>query len=176
MYRESHYHSTTHECLGVFRGHAKLRFGVSNDDNPDDAVVLDVKSGDVIVIPAGVAHCALNESGEFSMVGAYPEVPHTTLSLSRFVIPFPFSTSRGAYNPACVLTPVCPYFCALPVLPLSAGCPCFWCLKVAGGSADDRVPRSGICAMAARMPEPMPPKSPRSISPKTTPSKAKTAL
>ena len=74
MYRESHYHSTTHECLGIFRGHAKLRFGVSNDDNPDDAIVLDVKSGDVIVVPAGVAHCALNESGEFCMVGAYPEV------------------------------------------------------------------------------------------------------
>jgi uncharacterized protein YjlB len=42
-------------------------------------VVLDVKSGDVIVVPAGVAHCALNESGEFCMVGAYPEV--TPLSL-----------------------------------------------------------------------------------------------
>jgi len=81
MYRESHYHSTTHECLGIFRGHAKLRFGVSNDDNPDDAIVLEVKSGDVIVVPAGVAHCALNESGEFCMVGAYPEVPPASLFL-----------------------------------------------------------------------------------------------
>ena len=74
MYREAHYHSTTHEGLAIFRGSAKLRFGVSNDDNFDDAVELSVKVGDVIVIPAGVAHCALTESGGFCMVGSYPEV------------------------------------------------------------------------------------------------------
>jgi uncharacterized protein YjlB len=53
-----------------------MRFGVSNDDNVDDAVELDVKVGDVIVIPAGVAHCALKESGGFCMVGSYPEVSY----------------------------------------------------------------------------------------------------
>ena len=76
MYRESHYHSTTHEGLAVFRGNARMRFGVSNDDNVDDAVELDVKVGDVIVIPAGVAHCSLKESGGFCMVGSYPEVSY----------------------------------------------------------------------------------------------------
>jgi len=107
MYRESHYHSTTHECLGVFRGHAKLRFGVSNDDNPDDAVVLDVKSGDVIVIPAGVAHCALNESGEFSMVGAYPEVQTT-----HDTVPFPFCNPFPVlYLSWCLLSCLCSYPC-----------------------------------------------------------------
>lgn len=74
MYRESHYHSTTHEGLAVFRGNARLRFGVSNDDNASEGVELNVKVGDVIVIPAGVAHCALTESGGFTMVGSYPEV------------------------------------------------------------------------------------------------------
>jgi uncharacterized protein YjlB len=74
MYREPHYHSTTHEGLAVFRGKAHLRFGVSDDDNADNAVELHVKVGDVIVIPAGVAHCALDESGGFCMVGSYPEV------------------------------------------------------------------------------------------------------
>ena len=74
MYRDAHYHSTTHEGLAVFRGNARLRFGASNDDNPDDGIELDVKVGDVIVIPAGVAHCAVKESGEFGMVGSYPEV------------------------------------------------------------------------------------------------------
>jgi uncharacterized protein YjlB len=74
MYRESHYHSTTHEGLAVFRGNAHLRFGISNDDNVSDGVELNVKFGDVIVIPAGVAHCALTESGGFCMVGSYPEV------------------------------------------------------------------------------------------------------
>src|SRR5271167_3673191 len=74
MYRESHYHSTTHEALAVFRGNARMRFGVSDDDNATDAVVLTVRVGDVIVIPAGIAHCALTESGGFSMVGSYPDV------------------------------------------------------------------------------------------------------
>lgn len=74
MYRESHYHTTTHEGLGVFRGHARLRFGVSDDDSDVDAVELNVKVGDVILVPAGVAHCALTESGEFTMVGSYPHV------------------------------------------------------------------------------------------------------
>ena len=74
MYRESHYHSTTHEGLAIFRGNARLRFGVSNDDNASDGVELNVKVGDVLVIPAGVAHCALTESGGFTMIGSYPEV------------------------------------------------------------------------------------------------------
>ena len=68
------YHSTTHEGLAVFRGNALMRFGISINDNSDDGIELTVKVGDVIVIPAGVAHCALKESGGFSMVGAYPEV------------------------------------------------------------------------------------------------------
>jgi len=73
MYREAHYHSTTHETLGIFRGKARLRFGASIDDNPSEGIELDVKVGDVIVIPAGVAHCSLTDSGGFSMVGSYPE-------------------------------------------------------------------------------------------------------
>lgn len=82
MYHEAHYHSTTHEGLSVFRGNARLRFGVSDDDNVDDGVVINVKVGDVIVIPAGVAHCSIKESGEFCMVGSYPEV---SLSIGRSV-------------------------------------------------------------------------------------------
>jgi uncharacterized protein YjlB len=74
MYHEPHYHSTTHEGLAVFRGSARLRFGISNDDNVDYGTEFDVKVGDVIVIPAGVAHCAIRESGGFGMVGSYPEV------------------------------------------------------------------------------------------------------
>ncbi|KAA1469258.1 hypothetical protein DENSPDRAFT_816071 [Dentipellis sp. KUC8613] len=75
MYRASHYHSTTHEALGVYSGCAQLRFGVA-DSEPDvqqqRALVLNVRPGDVIVVPAGVAHRTLAEIGEFLMVGAYP--------------------------------------------------------------------------------------------------------
>jgi uncharacterized protein YjlB len=62
-----HYHSTAHEVLGVFRGHATLQCGGAH------GVVLEVRAGDVVVIPAGVAHKSLNASQDFCAVGAYPE-------------------------------------------------------------------------------------------------------
>eukprot|EP01114_Cavostelium_apophysatum_P013738 TRINITY_DN3394_c0_g2_i1.p1 TRINITY_DN3394_c0_g2~~TRINITY_DN3394_c0_g2_i1.p1 ORF type:complete len:175 (+),score=21.36 TRINITY_DN3394_c0_g2_i1:170-694(+) len=68
MYQQAHYHSTTHEILGVFKGTASLRFGGEGEH----AVHLDVEPGDVIIIPAGVAHQKLSADSTFCMVGAYP--------------------------------------------------------------------------------------------------------
>ena len=83
MYKRSHYHSTTHEALGVFKGSARLRFGVSDkevseglESNADadlQAMETDVSAGDVLVIPSGVAHRCVEEKNGFQMVGAYPE-------------------------------------------------------------------------------------------------------
>ena len=61
-----HYHSNTHEVLGVYQGNAKLLMG------GEKGAVLEVKTGDVIIIPAGVGHKCLNHSVDFSVVGAYP--------------------------------------------------------------------------------------------------------
>ena len=61
-----HYHSTAHEVLGVFRGRATIQFG------GEHGVVLEVEAGDVVVIPAGVAHRCLDSSRDFCCVGAYP--------------------------------------------------------------------------------------------------------
>jgi uncharacterized protein YjlB len=61
-----HYHSTAHEVLGVFRGRATLQFG------GEPGVVLEVQTGDVVVLPAGVAHKSLDSSRGFCAVGAYP--------------------------------------------------------------------------------------------------------
>lgn len=61
-----HYHSTSHEVLGVFSGHAEIQFG------GDKGLVIECKSGDVIIIPAGVAHCCLSSADGFCCVGAYP--------------------------------------------------------------------------------------------------------
>jgi len=66
VYAFAHYHSTTHEVLGVFRGHATLQLGGKHGEN------VDVHAGDVIVIPAGVAHRKIGCSEDFGVVGAYP--------------------------------------------------------------------------------------------------------
>jgi uncharacterized protein YjlB len=62
-----HFHSTAHEVLGVARGEASVLFGGPN------GTVLRVQAGDVVVIPAGVAHCNQGQSDDLLIVGAYPD-------------------------------------------------------------------------------------------------------
>ena len=67
IYPFHHYHSTSHEALGVYSGSATVRLG--GEQGRD----FQVKAGDVIVIPAGVGHKNLGSSGDFGVVGAYPD-------------------------------------------------------------------------------------------------------
>ncbi|WP_276503332.1 cupin [Terrimonas pollutisoli] len=60
-----HYHSITHEVLGIYRGSAIVHMGGEKGKK------LTIKAGDVIVIPAGVGHKNL-ESDNLGVVGAYP--------------------------------------------------------------------------------------------------------
>lgn len=66
VYAYHHYHSNTHEVLGVYKGSALLQLGGEKGQK------LKLSAGDVIVIPAGVAHKNL-ESKDFAVVGAYPK-------------------------------------------------------------------------------------------------------
>jgi len=61
-----HYHSTSHEVLVVVGGSASITFGGPGGET------VEVSSGDVVVIPAGVGHRNEGSSGDFSVVGAYP--------------------------------------------------------------------------------------------------------
>jgi len=67
VYSFAHYHSTTHEALGVYCGAATLR--LSGERSSD----VKVYAGDVIVIPAGVPHQKISASKDFAVVGAYPD-------------------------------------------------------------------------------------------------------
>ncbi len=61
-----HYHSITHEVLAVIKGSARVQFG-----GPSGVTLL-IETGDVIIVPAGVAHKAVDLYDDFKCVGAYP--------------------------------------------------------------------------------------------------------
>jgi uncharacterized protein YjlB len=67
VYDYHHYHSTAHEALCVIEGFAQLQFG------GPDGITAHVKEGDVVIIPAGVAHKCLDAGDDFKVMGAYPE-------------------------------------------------------------------------------------------------------
>lgn len=66
IYSMHHYHSTSHEVLGVYRGWADVQLG------GPDGTTRRVNPGDVVIIPAGVAHKLIDSSADFRVVGAYP--------------------------------------------------------------------------------------------------------
>ncbi|MGG3623527.1 cupin domain-containing protein [Bacillus gobiensis] len=61
-----HYHSNTHEVLGVISGEALLQFG------GEAGKQVKVTAGDTVVIPAGVGHKKIQSSNDFKVIGAYP--------------------------------------------------------------------------------------------------------
>jgi uncharacterized protein YjlB len=67
IYAHHHYHSTAHEVLGIARGHATVRLGGENGQT------VELGPGDVVVIPAGVAHKREAASGDLLVIGAYPQ-------------------------------------------------------------------------------------------------------
>lgn len=74
VYNVHHYHSNTHEVLGIYSGCAKLQFG------GPEGIVTEVHKGDIVLIPAGTAHKNLGATHDFSAVGAYPDGFHYNMN------------------------------------------------------------------------------------------------
>jgi uncharacterized protein YjlB len=66
IYDYVHYHSNTHEVLGIARGEARVRFGGYKGK------VIAVNAGDVVVLPAGTGHQRISASRDLLVVGGYP--------------------------------------------------------------------------------------------------------
>jgi uncharacterized protein YjlB len=61
-----HFHSTAHEVLAIVVGGARVRLG--GPAGPS----LEVRRGDVLVLPAGTGHRNEGDSRDLLVVGAYP--------------------------------------------------------------------------------------------------------
>lgn len=66
IYPFHHYHSNTHEVLGIYAGACKVQIG------GNQGRIFYVEKGDVLIIPAGVSHKNVGATPDFQCVGAYP--------------------------------------------------------------------------------------------------------
>jgi uncharacterized protein YjlB len=96
IYGHHHYHSTAHEVLGIARGSARVRLGGQN------GATVELREGDVVVIPAGVAHKRESASGDLLVVGSYPQGQRPDICRAD-----PAVHDKSAANVARVAPPPC---------------------------------------------------------------------
>jgi uncharacterized protein YjlB len=66
IYDFLHFHTQTHEVLGIARGRVSVQFGGRKGP------VVEVVAGDVVILPAGTGHQRKSASRDLLVVGAYP--------------------------------------------------------------------------------------------------------
>lgn len=66
IYDFLHFHTRTHEVLGIARGSACAELGGARGKE------IQLKAGDVVVLPAGTGHRRITASSDLLVVGAYP--------------------------------------------------------------------------------------------------------
>lgn len=66
IYPFLHFHTGTHEVLGIARGWVRAKFGGAKGR------MIELRAGDVAILPAGTGHCRKAASKDLLVVGAYP--------------------------------------------------------------------------------------------------------
>lgn len=77
IYDFHHFHSNTHECLGICMGEATVILGGPG------GLPVKLGMGDVIILPAGVGHKCSSKSEDFLCVGAYPQGKDYDIKLGK---------------------------------------------------------------------------------------------
>lgn len=65
IYGFLHFHTGTHEVLGIPRGWVRAKFGGVKGRT------IELRTGDVVILPAGTGHCRQTASPDLLVVGAY---------------------------------------------------------------------------------------------------------
>lgn len=94
IYGHHHYHSTAHEVLGIAAGSARVRLGGEKGET------VELRAGDVVVIPAGVAHKREAASPDLLVIGSYPKGQSPDICRAE-----PAAHDRAAANVARVAMP-----------------------------------------------------------------------
>lgn len=66
IYDYDHYHTQGHEVLGIAAGSAELVLG------GEGGRTIQVRTGDVLLLPAGTGHRCIRHSDNLLVIGAYP--------------------------------------------------------------------------------------------------------
>ena len=72
-----HFHSHTHETLGIARGRARVEFGGARGRE------VDLEAGDVAILPAGCGHRRVSSSADLLVVGNNSNQAGTGISISQ---------------------------------------------------------------------------------------------
>lgn len=68
---------------GIFQGKTTLLVGCGHNDDISTGVKVELRTGDVIVLPAGTGHCNFESTDDLRYIGVYPAVSSSSLPVQK---------------------------------------------------------------------------------------------